>query len=207
MGMIWLTIRKATASAVNVSIVFAGTSPIYYFLGMEAWRSLCLVLFFGYNLVLRRRCLGQRIAGTFQDQPTNVAYAALYTASTATLLFWWWVPLDIALANGLFLQLPCLMIWGNTPHGLLASRRTMTQFEHDFECVGLRGQCPDCDAIDLKVNGQRVECGNCHATFFVDYCYVKREKDGVRPQQARVREVSRLDSGRYGGLTAADRGV
>ena len=168
------TLKKATASAVNVSIVFIATSPIYYFLGINAWRLCCLALFFGYNIVLSRRCLGQRIARTYQNEPTSAAYAALYTASTATLLFWLWVPLDLALANGIFLQLPCLMIWGNTPHGLLAQRRTMTEQEYLFECIALKGECPDCGKTTLVRKGSHVHCRLCRAAFFAENFSVQR---------------------------------
>jgi len=168
------TIKKATASAVNVAIVFSATSPIYYFLGIEVWRFCCIVLFFGYNLLLSHRCLGQRVAKTYQNEPTNTAYAALYTASTATLLFWIWVPLDIALANGLFLQLPCLMIWGNTPHGLIARRRTVSEQEHLWECIGLKGECPDCGKFTLQRKGSYVHCRLCRSIFFAENLLVQR---------------------------------
>jgi len=168
------TLRKAIASAVNVSIVFIATSPIYYFLGINAWRLCCLALFFGYNIALSRRCLGQRIARTYQNEPTSAAYAALYTASTATLLFWLWVPLDLALANGIFLQLPCLMIWGNTPHGLLAQRRTMTEQEYLFECIALKGECPDCGKTTLIRKGSHVRCRICRAAFFAEDFSIQR---------------------------------
>jgi len=168
------TLKKATASAVNVSVVFTATSPIYYFAGVDWWRGSCLVLFFGYNLLLRRRCLGQYFARTYQDEPTSVAYAALYTASTATLLFWLWLPLDLALANGLMLQLPCLMIWGNTPHGLLARRKTMSEMEHLWESIAMRGECPDCHKTSLARNGSYVHCRLCRSMFFVDNMLITR---------------------------------
>jgi hypothetical protein len=175
--MKWIiTCRKAIASAVNVSIVFTATSWIYVLWGSEVWRGSCIALFFGYNILLSKRCLGQRVARTYQDQPTSVAYAALYTASTATLLFWLWVPLDLALANGLFLQLPCLMIFGNTPHGLLARRRTMTEQEHLFECIALKGECPDCGKFSLQRKGSYVHCRLCRATFFAENMSVQRVK-------------------------------
>jgi hypothetical protein len=166
--------KKATASAVNVGIVFTTTSPIYYFLGVEVWRICCIALFFGYNLLLRRRCLGQRIAHTYQNEPTSFAYAALYTASTATLLFWVWMPLDIALANGLCLQLPCLMIFGNTPHGLLARRKTMTEHEYLFECIALKGECPDCGRVSLVRSNSYVRCRFCRNEFFADNFIIQR---------------------------------
>ena len=174
--MKWIiTGKKALASAVNVSIVFGITSPIYFFFGIETWRISYLILFFGYSLVWRERCLGQRVARTYQDQPTSPAYAALYTASTATLIFWVFVPLDLALANGLFLQLPCLMIWGNTPHGLIARRRTVTETERLWECVGLKGECPDCEKTVLVRNGSYLHCRLCRARFFADNFVVLRE--------------------------------
>jgi hypothetical protein len=172
--VLWITARKVTASAVNVTVVFAGTSWIYWLWGVEAWRISCIALFFGYNLLLPRRCLGQRIAGTYQSDPTSVAYAALYTGSTATLLFWIWVPLDLALANGLLLQLPCLAIWGNTPHGLIARRKTMTEQEHLWECIGLKGECPDCYKTTLVRHDSYVHCRLCRARFFASDFTVQR---------------------------------
>jgi len=169
------TIKKATASAVNVTIVFTATSPIYYFLGIDVWRISCIALFFGYNLLLSNRCLGQRVAKTYQTEPTNVAYAALYTASTATLLFWLWLPLDLALANGLVLQLPCLMVFGNTPHGLITRRQTMTEQEYFFECIAMKGECPDCHKTALKhITETNVWCNYCRASFLVSGFYIKR---------------------------------
>jgi hypothetical protein len=186
--MKWLiTIKKATASAVNVFIVFAGTSPIYYLAGLNTWRVSCIGLFFLYTLLLSRRCLGQRIARTYQNQPTNVAFAAMYTASTATLLWWIWVPLDLALANGLFVQLPCLALRGNTAHGLLAGRKTMTQNEYEFECIALRGQCPDCNQVKLDMTGSIIFCKACHASFYAGDMFVRRVE--VDPRLFKTGEV------------------
>lgn len=175
--MIWQLLHKVIASSVNVAIVFVATSPIYYFLGLNIWRVSCIGLFFLYTLVLSRRCLGQRVARTYQNEPTNPAFAAMYTASTATLLWWIWVPLDLALANGLLIQLPCLALRGNTAHGLLAGRRTMTEQEHLWECIAMKGECPDCARISLARNGSYVHCRLCRAKFFADNFIVQRIKE------------------------------
>lgn len=173
--MKWIiTGKKALASSVNVALVFSATSPFYYFFGMDVWRGVCIALFFGYNLALSDRCLGQRVAHTYQNEPTNVAYAALYTASTATLLWWIWLPLDLALANGLFLQIPCLLIFGNTPHGLLTGRKTLTEYEHLFESIYMLGQCPDCNAVKLERSGAYVACKACHGFFYAENFVVRR---------------------------------
>jgi ribosomal protein L37AE/L43A len=171
-----ITIKKATASAVNVTVVFTATSPIYYFLGIDVWRIVCIALFFSYNLLQPRRCLGQRVAHTYQNEPTNLSFAALYTASTATLLWWVFVPLDLALANGLLIQLPCLALRGNTLHGLLTGRKTVTETERLFECVALRGHCPDCDEPTLERTGSYVRCHQCHSAFFAADLMVTRVK-------------------------------
>lgn len=174
--MKWIiTLKKATASSVNVAVVFIVTSPFYILFGLNVWRIVCIALFFVYALLLSRRCLGQVIAKTYQNEPTNAAYAALYTASTATLLWWIWVPLDLALANGLFVQIPCLAIWGNTAHGLLAKRRTMTEQEYLFECIALKGECPDCRRMTLtSESAYRIWCKSCNSQFGVDVASVHR---------------------------------
>jgi hypothetical protein len=170
----FILVKKLTASSVNVSVVFSITAPVYFFLGIDAWRVSCVIIFFSYNLLLSHRCLGQMIARTYQSEPTNVAYAALYTASASTLLWWIWLPLDLALANGLFLQIPCLLIYGNTPHGLIARRRTLTEAEYFFESIGLRGQCPDCHKRNLWIHGHIIYCKACHATFHGQQGCVRR---------------------------------
>jgi ribosomal protein L37AE/L43A len=172
--MLWQITRKAAASAVNVAIVFLLTGPVYVVAGIEWWRGSCIVLFFTYNLALSRRCLGQVIARTRQNLPTNPAYAALYTASFSTLLFWAWFPFDVAAANGLFVQLPCLMLYGNTLHGLATGRKTMTEAEYQFESIALRGQCPDCHRVKLEINGAIIHCKSCHAAFYAGSFYVRR---------------------------------
>jgi hypothetical protein len=183
MNNLWQITHKATASSVNVAVVFMLTGPVYLTAGIEWWRVSCIALFFSYNLLLSHRCLGQMIARTRQNLPTNPAYAALYTASFATLLFWVWFPLDVALANGLFVQLPCLMIYGNTLHGLATGRKTMTEAEYQFECIALRGQCPDCQRLTLEKNGAIIHCKSCHAAFYADSFYVRRVElqSGVLP--------------------------
>jgi ribosomal protein L37AE/L43A len=181
--MLWQITHKAVASAVNVAIVFVLTGPVYFAAGIEWWRSSCIVLFFTYNLALSHRCFGQMIARTRQNLPTNPAYAALYTASFSTLLFWPWFPLDVALANGLCVQLPCLMIYGNTLHGLATGRKTMTEAEYQFESIALHGQCPDCHRRKLEANGALIHCKSCHAAFYAGSFYVRRVelKPGILP--------------------------
>jgi hypothetical protein len=168
-----ILIRKALASAVNVGTVLVGTSPFYGLFGFEVWRVCFIALFFLYALLLSRRCLGQMTARTYQNEPTNAAYALLYTASTATLLYWIWVPLDLALVNGIFLQVPCLMIFGNTVHGLLARRQTMTEPEYLFACI-MKGRCPDCYHQSLAATGSYVHCRSCHAEFYARDLIVQR---------------------------------
>jgi ribosomal protein L37AE/L43A len=181
MSRLWQITHKATASSVNVAVVFVLTGPVYLAAGVEWWRGSCIVLFFSYNLALSHRCFGQMIARTRQNLPTNPAYAALYTASFSTLLFWAWFPLDVALANGLFVQLPCLMLYGNTLHGLATGRKTMTEAEYQFECIALRGQCPDCQRVTLEANGAIIHCRSCHAAFYAGSFYVRRVQlqDGI----------------------------
>jgi hypothetical protein len=182
-------LRKAIASAVNVGTVLVGTSPFYALFGFEVWRVCFIALFFLYALLLSRRCLGQMTAGTWQNEPTNVAYAVFYTASTATLLFWFWIPLDLALANGLFLQLPCLMIFGNTAHGLMSGRQTMSEPEYLFACI-MKGRCPDCHHQSLAATGSYVHCKSCHAEFYARDLVVQRVTIESRPEKETRRAVA-----------------
>jgi hypothetical protein len=182
-------LRKAIASAVNVATVLVATSPFYALFGFEVWRVCFIALFFLYALLLSRRCLGQMVARTWQSDPTSVAYAALYTVSTATLLYWIWVPLDLALANGLLLQLPCLAICGNTLHGLLARRQTMTEPEYLFACI-MKGKCPDCYHQSLAATGSYVHCKSCHAEFYANDLIVQRVQIESRPEKETRRAVA-----------------
>jgi hypothetical protein len=120
---------KAIASTVNCAVIFAASLPIYTLAGLTWWRVSSVVLFFLYNILLSRRCWGMMVARTHLNLPASLTYCALYTGSFTTLLFWIWVPFDLAFANGVFLQLPCLLIKKNTLHGYLAGRRTMTENE------------------------------------------------------------------------------
>ena len=166
--------RKLEASAVNLTVVFIGSSPFLAY-GFDIWRLCFLALFFFYSLIFAERCLGQMACHTYQNQPTDVAFAALYTASAATLLFWLWIPFDLALANGLFLQLPCLILFRNTPHGLIAGRQTMTETEYLWDAI-MRGQCPDCHKESLQVRGANTYCKVCNSMFYASDMIVQRVK-------------------------------
>jgi ribosomal protein L37AE/L43A len=50
----------------------------------------------------------------------------------------------------------------------------MTQAEHDFECIALRGQCPDCSAIKLEQINSIIYCRGCHAAFMAGEVFVQR---------------------------------
>jgi len=178
--------KKATASAVNIGVVGTATAPVYFFLGLEPWRLCSIASFFGYALLLSRRCLGQMIAGTYQNQPTNLAYAVLYTAGFATVIYWIWFPFDLMLANGLFVQIPCLLVFGNTLHGLATGRQTMTEQEYLFECIGMKGECPDCHKTTLIRTNAHVRCRICHAMFFADNFIVKRVHAHIKPAVPRI---------------------
>jgi len=67
------------------------------------------------------------------------------------------------------------MIFGNTPHGLIARRKTMTEPEYFFECIAMKGECPDCHKAALKhVNETHVYCRYCRAEFLVSGFHIKR---------------------------------
>lgn len=115
--------RKATASAVNVGLVMTASTPFYLLLPLPQWKISTVAIFFIYCVVFRVRDVGMMVAGTYGPR-ASLGYVACYTAGFSTLLWWLVFPFDVALFNGLAVQLPCLLIAGNTAHGLLADYET-----------------------------------------------------------------------------------
>lgn len=52
----------------------------------------------------------------------------------------------------------------------------MTENEFLFECIAMKGECPDCNTITLQVNGPFVQCKSCQAVFTVNSFYGQRVK-------------------------------
>lgn len=96
--------------------------------------------------------------------------------ATSAVLFWVgaFILVLAVLVNGLCIQLPCLLIYNNTAHELIAKRRTMTENELLFECVVLKGECPDCHSAKLSIHGTVRYCTVCHSAFSLDSFHVMR---------------------------------
>lgn len=110
--------QKALASSVNVAVVFTASGPFFLLMPLDVWKVMTVVLFFSYNMVFRRRCLGMMLVGTFLERPASIAYIALYTLSFSTIIL---LPLEWALAYCFGVQLPCVLATGNTLHGWLCN--------------------------------------------------------------------------------------
>lgn len=123
--------RKILASIINCTLVTVISLPIYLVAEPQVWKLSAVILFFAYNLIFRRRCIGMMVAGTYLERPTSVRYAALYTISFSSLFYSWHVPGDLLVANGLLFQLPSLALTGNTAHGLLGGQWTYEHNDHN----------------------------------------------------------------------------
>jgi hypothetical protein len=120
------TSQKVAASTVNCVIVFTASVPFYLMFSVDAWRAATVILFFSYNMIFRKRCIGMMLVGTYSEKPASPVYAALYTLSFSTVLWYWIFPLDLALAYGFTVQAPCVMLTGNTLHGWITNEGTRT---------------------------------------------------------------------------------
>lgn len=118
---------KILASIVNCSLVTLTSLPVYFLADVPTWKASAVLLFFLYNLNFRRRCLGMIIVGTYLERPASVRYVALYSISYASLFYYWQVPGDLLVINGLAFQLPSLALTGNTAHGWLGGQWTVRE--------------------------------------------------------------------------------
>jgi len=50
----------------------------------------------------------------------------------------------------------------------------MTDAERLFECVALKGECPDCARTTLDMVSTYVFCKSCHASFAVTGFHIER---------------------------------
>ncbi len=126
--------EKVLASFVNVIVVIAAvfllTLPLSFWFD---WRLIAVFVFFAYQLAAYlfpgHRDLGMFVVGSFWDRDVHfrrfAAYVTLYTLSFGTLLYSIWFPLDLFLANMIFLQLPSVIFRHTTFHGLVAGLRTI----------------------------------------------------------------------------------
>ena len=117
---------KIIASVINCSLVTLISLPIYFVAEIAVWKASAVALFFIYNVLFRKRCVGMYLVRTYQERPASVRFAALYSISYSSLLFYVYVPGDLLCINGLVFQLPCLALVGNTAHGYLAGQQTLS---------------------------------------------------------------------------------
>lgn len=118
--------QKALASFVNILIVMTLSLPIYLHAGWETGRISSVILWFLYNLLFRRRCVGMMVAGTYLERPASILYVTLYTLGFSTFFWSVLVPCDLLLANALC-QIVSIKITGNTLHGWIGGQWTMRE--------------------------------------------------------------------------------
>jgi hypothetical protein len=119
--------EKLFASVINVAFVAIIFIPLSFFINID-WKFLLILIFFGYNLFFlifnKNRCLGMIILKTYWKEDYSFfnysIFIILYTLSFSTLLFYFYFPLDLFLANMLLLQLPTIVLKKTTFHGWLS---------------------------------------------------------------------------------------
>jgi len=119
--------EKLLASVINVIFVVIVFIPLNFLLDVN-WKLLLISIFFGYNLFFlsfnQNRCPGMIILKTYWKKDysffNHFLFIILYTLSFSTLLFYIYFPLDLFLANMLFLQLPAMILRKTTFHGWLS---------------------------------------------------------------------------------------
>lgn len=125
--------QKVGASAINCAAVLILTLPFLLFVSIELWKLLTILVFFLYNLIFRRRCLGMRIVHTFIDPPASPLYIVNYTIGYATFFYYVMVPFDLLALNGVA-QTVSVMTTGNTLHARLAGQGTLTREQYLAQC-------------------------------------------------------------------------
>jgi hypothetical protein len=126
-------LEKIIPSIINIFLTFIISSPFLIYFGMNlSWKVIYIAIFFVYNLFFEYkydRCLGMMILRTrYKNKRSNIQktiYVFLYTLSFSTLLFYIWCPFDLLLINLLFLQLPSVLFFGTTLHGLVINTKTI----------------------------------------------------------------------------------
>lgn len=126
--------EKLLPSVINVWITYLLSIPIEQFIGLE-WRLSWVIVFFIYNLACELclgKCIGMIMCRTYYEKDRTkiqrVLYFFLYSLSFASLLFHVFFPLDLAMMNFLFLQIPFILKTGNTAHGFAAGKVATTRY-------------------------------------------------------------------------------
>lgn len=125
---------KLQQSVVNVMATFLIATVVLpgSYMDFAQLKLSCVLVFFFYNIYFESRygrCLGMMWGKTHYANPCDTSkkmwYILFYTLSFSTLLYYVWFPFDLLLINFLCLQLPCLLIKGNTLHGYLGGMETV----------------------------------------------------------------------------------
>ncbi len=155
--------RKLAASSVNCGLTFLAAVPFMQ-IAPQYWRGWAVAVFFGMQLI--DRCPGMLVTRQYwQRRPRMLVYSTLYTASFATLLWYVWFPLDLALADGA-LQLGCIYWMGDTVHGYLTGARVMSEDERVLDEI-MQGRCPNCGAKSATryAAADEFQCSECAAVY------------------------------------------
>lgn len=130
--------RYLFVSIINSAITGIFSLPFLFIYGAELeWKLTWVSIFLLYTLVTElvfNRCLGMVVLRRHYQKSRSVVqkiiYSVLYTASFSTLLFYLWFPFDLLLINLLLVQLPTVLVTGNTLHGFLSeSIKNTTEHE------------------------------------------------------------------------------
>lgn len=123
--------QKFFASVINAGIVFAISSPVWWNnFDLDLKKTIVIAVFFLYTLIFlifnENRDFGMIVIGTKWKKKYKwwqyLVFDLIYTASFATLLFWFYFPFDLFLANIIILQLPMIFFTGYTFHGFIAGK-------------------------------------------------------------------------------------
>src|SRR4029077_17246388 len=93
-----LALQKSEVSGINfgfVSVVMVAAWPLIAV--ASVWKITAVAACFVYCMALRSRCLGAYVLALYQNKPTTMLYAALYTAGYATFFYSLILPNDLLL--------------------------------------------------------------------------------------------------------------
>jgi hypothetical protein len=126
--------EKAIPSLLNAIIAFGIATPFLLIFGSGLFWKVSVIVIFGlyegFMYVSQRdRCFGMKIMDTYwrhkYSNKQHLIYNIFYMLSFATILIHVWFPLDLLIINIFFIQLPMVLIKGNTLHGYLGGMHTV----------------------------------------------------------------------------------
>lgn len=131
---------KLFPSVINIIVTFVLSLPfLLIYEDITKWKIIWVVIFFLYNCIFEfayNRCLGMMLFGTYYEKEKTILqkllYVFLYTISFGTILFYIWVPFDLLIFNLVAIQLPFILITGNTFHGFVSGKiKTIRKMSSD----------------------------------------------------------------------------